>query len=77
MDKYKIIEYLTPELRKHLLKETNLSRSTFHRKATAKIGDSQGFEVCEMYMIANILDKPICELITPEAISHFVKDKKG
>jgi hypothetical protein len=71
--KYNIIKFVTPELRKELLKELDLSRSTFHRKATAKIGDSNGFEIFEMYLISSILKKELHELLTSEAVAHYSK----
>jgi hypothetical protein len=73
--KYTINKFLTPENRIILLKELSLSRSTFHRKTTVKIGENGGFEVYEILIIASVLDKHLHDLLTNEAIEFYIKLK--
>lgn len=66
--KYTINKYVTKELRQEICKELSINESTYYRKSKAKINDSNGFEVCQMYLIAAILGKELHELINDEAI---------
>lgn len=71
--KYTVKLYLTTEKRRVLLNLLGISEKTLYRKLNAQIGQSGGFEVCEMEMIASILDKNLQDLITPEAKEYYTK----
>jgi len=69
--KYDLVKFITPELRKSILKQLDLSRSTFHRKAHAEIGTSQGFEYFELLRISFLLKRDIKELLNPLAVNYY------
>lgn len=73
--KYTVKLYLNSEKRKMLLKLLDISEKTLYRKVNSQIGESGGFEVCEMEMIAAALNKNLHDLITPEAREFYTKKK--
>lgn len=75
--KYTIKQFVTPHLRDSILKELSITAPTYYSKINAKIGTSKGFEVCELVLIGTILNRPLHELISPEAIQFYaINDKK-
>mgnify|MGYP001382719001 CR=1 FL=1 len=75
--KYSLKTYVTLELRDVIIKELGISKKTYYNKLNARIGETQGFEHCELILIASILDVEINNLITPEAMLHYVINKSN
>jgi hypothetical protein len=73
--KYKIKDFVTPFLKEQIVKELQIDKSSYHRKVNKKIGESGGFEGCQLLIISAILNRPISELITNEAINYYVLKK--
>ena len=74
-DKYTIKNYATSVLIDKIIKELDINKATYYRKANVKIGERGGFEVSQMLIIASILNRPISDLITNEAVEYY-KAKK-
>jgi len=74
--KYNIKKYINNDFKGIILNELCISSSTFYRKANAIIGDSKGFEACQLYLISAIVNQPINNLISPEAWTIIYDNKK-
>lgn len=73
--KYNLSMYVTKPIRDMILRELCISKSTYYRNAKAKIDENHGFEACQLLIISSILERPISDLITPEASEYCIKKK--
>jgi len=69
--KYAIKTYVTVEQRDKIIKALDIVKKTWYNKLSAKIGDKQGFEYCEMLKIASVLGTDVANLVTPEALEYY------
>lgn len=69
--KYTIKNFVSPALRHQIINALDISEKTYYSKINAKIGEKQGFEVCELLKISTILNRSFMELITTEAQKHY------
>lgn len=73
--KYTIKNFVTPHLKEQILTELCITAPTYYSKINAEIGSNQGFETCQMLLISSILNRPLHDLITPEALNHYLAEK--
>lgn len=70
--KYQISKFATSHLKDLIIEHLSIDPSTYSRKVNARIGDSQGFEACQMLIISSILNRPISSLISKEAWDYYI-----
>lgn len=70
--KYQISKFVTSHLKELIIEHLSIDPSTYSRKVNARIGDSQGFEACQLLIISSIVNRPISSLITTEAWNYYI-----
>lgn len=74
--KYHILRWHNTHVREQVTKELSISDKTYYNKINAEIGSSQGFEYCELLIVASILEREVHELITAEALQYYTTHKE-
>lgn len=69
--KYTINNYINGSSRKLIQSSLDISQPTFSRKSNVLVGEKNGFELCQLKKIADILEREIMELLTIEAKQFY------
>ena len=69
--KYTIDKYLNKLNRKLILNHLGISQPTFYRKSNALVGDKNGFEICELKQISDVLERDFMELLSLETKIYY------
>ncbi len=69
--KYNLFKYSNTLSRKVIYDKLKISQPTFYRKANAKICDQNNFDLFQLKVISDILERPIMDLITNEAKLYY------
>lgn len=69
--KYRIDDFVNSNTRELIKNHLDISESTFIRKTKILVKDQGGFEICQLKQIADILERPILDLLTTEAKIYF------
>jgi hypothetical protein len=66
-DKYQINKYVNSGSKKLICNHLEISNTTFWRKTNVKVSDQDGFTLCQLKQIADILERDIMDLVSLEA----------
>lgn len=75
--KYNIKKYATQEMKATIIKELQISETSYYRKVNATTDEKNGFEACEMLVIESIIERPLKELFNPEAVAFYYQKKQN
>ena len=67
-NQYTIKNYATPVLIDKIIKELEINKATYYRKVNVKIGEKGGFYTSQLLIISSILNRPLSELLSEEAL---------
>lgn len=70
---YTIKDYATSTLIKEICKQLEINKQTYYRKVNVKIGENGGFTVSQMMVVSSILNRPLNDLISNDAVKFYLK----